>query len=78
MPYDMINETDSLLYNNHIKNMNKIKLGVFISIPKFKEHRHDQSVISLLKKKYGFCLQEYGTLKDEVYLPIHPSRKRHC
>jgi hypothetical protein len=44
----------------------------------FKEHRHDQSVMSLLKKKYGFCPQEYGTIINTIKIPIHPSRKRTC
>jgi len=50
---------------------------------KFIEHRHDQSIMSLLKKKYGFCEEEcFGTLIPEYgatpirYLPIHPSWKR--
>jgi hypothetical protein len=50
---------------------------------KFIEHRHDQSILSLLKKKYGFCKEEcFGTLIPEYgktpvrYLPIHPSWKR--
>ena len=41
---------------------------------KFKEHRHDQSVFSLLRKKYGFCPEKCHSR----ILPIHPSRKRKC
>lgn len=40
----------------------------------FKEHRHDQSVISLLRKKHGFCPESYRY--HSLILPIHPSRKR--
>lgn len=57
--------------------------SVSINYDKFIEHRHDQSIISLLKKKYGFCEEEcFGTLIPEYgktpirYLPIHPSWKR--
>jgi len=39
----------------------------------FVEHRHDQSVQSLLKKKWGFCDQLTG-IPDTI--PIHPSRRR--
>jgi len=58
--YHYVNDNPSILKNH----------------PNFKEHRHDQSVISLLKKKYGFCPEEYGNLIHKVYLPIHPSRKK--
>jgi hypothetical protein len=44
----------------------------------FKEHRHDQSVISLLKKKYGFFPEDYHSIIKKTFLPIHPSRKRTC
>jgi len=45
--------------------------------PDFKLHIYDQSIIGLLKKKYGFCEEEcteYG--RAHRILPIHPSWKR--
>jgi hypothetical protein len=58
--YHFVNDTPSIIKNH----------------PTFKEHRHDQSVISLLKKKYGFCPVGYAGLINKGYLPINPSRKR--
>jgi len=45
--------------------------------PNFKFHLHDQSILGLLKKKYGYCKEECTETGEAKYiLPIHPSWKR--
>jgi hypothetical protein len=55
--------------------------------PGFICHLHDQSILSLLYKKYGFCKEDcIGThipkysdcLSPKRFLPFHPSWKRSC
>ena len=52
-------------------------LSIATNCVSYREHRHDQSVISLLKKKYGFCPEYYDELLNYNFkMPIHPSRLR--
>jgi hypothetical protein len=45
--------------------------------PNFKFHLHDESIIGLLKKKYGFCEEECTEdSKVKQNLPIYPAWKR--
>ena len=53
--YHYVNDSDSITDNDIL----------------FKEHRHDQSVLSLLKKKYGYCSE----ILEGVY-PIEDTRNR--